>query len=126
MATIRRQRLPIDNNHHHLTMYDEQGTGHSEEETEDAMDESRDPLEESGCTHSDESEEDVDDAVLEDIQNFEQSFRNISQRYRLINRIGEGMRISSHYTLDHQAHHSVRHVLDSIQGRRPHVRQLPE
>lgn len=63
---------------------------HSEEETEDAMDESRGPLEESGCTHSDDSEEEVETSVAEDIQRFEQSFHNITKRYRLINRIGEG------------------------------------
>lgn len=52
------------------------------------MDESRGPLEESGCTRSDDSEEEVEDA--EDIARFEESFRNINKRYRLINRIGEG------------------------------------
>jgi len=67
-------------------MYDE----HSEGETEDAMDESRGPLDESGCTHSDESEDEVETSVAEDMRQFEESFQNISQRYRLINRIGEG------------------------------------
>lgn len=67
--------------------YDE----HSEGETEDAMDESRGPLEESGCTHSDESDDEVESSVAEDMRQFEESFRNISQRYRLINRIGEGV-----------------------------------
>lgn len=64
--------------------------GRSEDETEEAMDESRGPLDESGATHDDSSEEEVEDAVAEDIARFEQSFKNISQRYRLINRIGEG------------------------------------
>jgi len=63
---------------------------HSEGETEDAMDESRGPLDESGCTHEEESEDEVDVSVAEDMRQFEQSFRNIGQRYRLINRIGEG------------------------------------
>ncbi|EON63909.1 CDC7 protein kinase [Coniosporium apollinis CBS 100218] len=66
-----------------------------DEPTEDyegtGMDESRGPLEESGCTRSDDSEEEeVEDAVAEDIARFEESFRNINKRYRLINRIGEG------------------------------------
>lgn len=61
----------------------------TEDDTEEMeMDESRGPLEESGGTASE--EEDVDDAVLEDMEKFEHSFKNISQRYRLINRIGEG------------------------------------
>lgn len=61
----------------------------TEDDTED-MDESRGPLEESGGTVSEEDQEDVDDAVMEDMDKFEASFKNITQRYRLINRIGEG------------------------------------
>ena len=61
----------------------------TEDDTED-MDESRGPLEESGGTVSEEDQEDVDDAVQDDMDKFEQSFKNITQRYRLINRIGEG------------------------------------
>ncbi len=60
----------------------------TEGETEE-MDESKDPMEESGGTVSDE-EEDIDHDVLDDMERFEQSFKNITQRYRLINRIGEG------------------------------------
>lgn len=67
-------------------VYDEAET----EEAEQVMDESRGPLEESGCTHTDESEEEMEDSVAEDMHRFEQSFKNITQRYRLINRIGEG------------------------------------
>ena len=67
---------------------------HSEGETEDAMDESRGPLDESGCTHDNDDEgdieEEVEESVAEDIRQFEQSFHNITQQYRLINRIGEG------------------------------------
>lgn len=55
------------------------------------MDESQDPLEESGCTRDDSSEEEeVEESVAEDIARFESSFRDITKRYRLINRIGEG------------------------------------
>ncbi|GAM86527.1 hypothetical protein ANO11243_045410 [Dothideomycetidae sp. 11243] len=62
----------------------------TEEDTEDAMDESRDPLEESGCTHSDDSDDEIEAAVAEDIRQFERSFQDINKRFRLINRIGEG------------------------------------
>jgi cell division control protein 7 len=62
--------------------------GESTEDETDEMDESKGPLEESGGTVSE--EEEIDDAVLDDMERFEQSFRNINQRYRLINRIGEG------------------------------------
>lgn len=77
--------------------------GHSDEDTEEAMDDSRDPLEESEFTQDgdddgngngdqddDGTEEEMEDSVADDIKRFEQSFKNITQRYRLINRIGEG------------------------------------
>jgi len=63
--------------------------GDSTEVESESMEESMGPLEESGCTVS-EDDEDVDEAVAEDIERFEASFKNITQRYRLINRIGEG------------------------------------
>ncbi len=57
---------------------------------EETMDESRGPLEESGRTMSDSSDEEVEDCVAEDIARFEERFKGINSRYRLINRIGEG------------------------------------
>ncbi|KAG8623812.1 hypothetical protein KVT40_008788 [Elsinoe batatas] len=87
MASVKRQRVAIEPLHvHEDHVYDV----NSEEDTEDAMDESRDPLEESGGTRDDSSEEELEDAVALDIQNFEQTFKDINKRYRLINRIGEG------------------------------------
>ncbi|OJD37201.1 cell cycle protein [Diplodia corticola] len=54
-------------------------------------DESRDPLEESGCTHDGSDEEEVvEESVAEDMDRFEETFEGITKRYRLINRIGEG------------------------------------
>lgn len=61
-----------------------------DDDERDASDESRGPLEESGRTMSDSSDEEVEEAVAEDIQRFEDSFKGITARYRLINRIGEG------------------------------------
>lgn len=37
-----------------------------------------------------ESEDEVEESVIEDMQRLEESFRGISRKYRLINRIGEG------------------------------------
>jgi hypothetical protein len=37
-----------------------------------------------------ESEDEVDESVAEDMRKLEESFRGISRKYRLINRIGEG------------------------------------
>ena len=59
----------------------------TEDETEE-MDGSKGRFEESGGTVSE--EEEFDDGVLDDMERFEQNFKNINQRYRLINRIGEG------------------------------------
>lgn len=61
-----------------------------DEEAEETLDESMDPLEESGHS-ADSSEEEVEDSVQEDMARFEESFAGISKRFRLINRIGEGM-----------------------------------
>lgn len=36
------------------------------------------------------SDDEVDESVVEDMRKLEESFKGISQRYRLINRIGEG------------------------------------
>nr|POE74388.1 cell cycle serine/threonine-protein kinase hsk1 [Quercus suber] len=60
----------------------------TEEEIED-LDDSMAAMDESAETVSD-GDEEVDAAVQEDIDSFEASFKNINQRYRLINRIGEG------------------------------------
>jgi hypothetical protein len=38
-----------------------------------------------------ESEDEVDESVVEDMRRLEESFKGISQKYRLINRIGEGI-----------------------------------
>ncbi|TKA78895.1 hypothetical protein B0A49_01660 [Cryomyces minteri] len=86
MAGVKRGRTAIDIHEDEPGRY----CDNSEEDTEEAMDESRGPLEESGCTRSDDSEEELEDYVQEDILKFEDSFRGITKRYRLINRIGEG------------------------------------
>ncbi len=39
---------------------------------------------------SSDSEDEVDESVVDDMRRLEESFTGISQRYRLINRIGEG------------------------------------
>jgi len=62
------------------------------DEDDTVMEESTQPLEESGCMRSDSSEdEEIEESVAEDIARFESTFKNINKRFRLINRIGEGM-----------------------------------
>lgn len=62
----------------------------NDEDAEETLDESMDPLDESGHT-VDSSDEEVEDAVQEDMARFEETFVGINKRFRLINRIGEGM-----------------------------------
>ena len=83
MAKVKLEKEEMNNEYKHEE-YDE-------DENDTVMDESRDPLEESGCTRTDDSDEDVEDTVLEDMMRFEESFKGITTRYRLINRIGEGL-----------------------------------
>ena len=63
--------------------------GIEEEDPDETLDESADPLEESGRT-VDTSDEEVDENVADEMARFEDSFVGIDKRYRLINRIGEG------------------------------------
>ncbi|KAJ4991415.1 hypothetical protein SVAN01_03062 [Stagonosporopsis vannaccii] len=60
-----------------------------EEDLNSELGESMDPLDESGHTVNS-SDEEVEDAVAEDMARFEESFAGITKRFRLINRIGEG------------------------------------
>lgn len=46
---------------------------------------------EEGEEEEDEDEDDVDESVLEDMRKLEESFKGISEKYRMINRIGEGL-----------------------------------
>jgi hypothetical protein len=89
-ANMARTRVSRAVNDHMIIREDD---ARAEQEDEDIlMDESGDPLEESGCTRTDgsDAEEEIDEAVAEDIARLEESFRGINKRYRLINRIGEG------------------------------------
>lgn len=47
-------------------------------------------LADSVSDNSEDSADDIDDTVMEDMRKLEESFKGISQKYRLINRIGEG------------------------------------
>lgn len=49
-----------------------------------------DSMADSISDQSEDSEDDVDESVMEDMRKLEESFKGISQKYRLINRIGEG------------------------------------
>lgn len=87
-----------------------------EEEVNPELGESMDPLDESRHT-VDSSDEEVEDAVAEDMSRFEETFVGINKRFRLINRIGEGK--SSHIGLPYAgslggAYNAGRDVLNRL------------
>ena len=95
MATVRPRsaRIPFDIHRdvlaeEELTDGDEQGMEESrgEDDEDDALDENYD---------SDESDTIVDPAVREDMDKFQETFSVIKERFRLINRIGEGMLVTN-------------------------------
>ena len=67
------------------------------DESSDELNESEGSQEDNDCTQSDASAEEetvkVDEAVLEDMRQLESSFKGISKRYRLVDRIGEGVHL---------------------------------
>ena len=85
-----------------------------EEDAEETMDESMDPLEESGHT-VDSSDEEVEDSVQEDMARFEDTFVGINKRFRLINRIGEGM-LHDYVSTYAGLISTCRNLLDRVQG----------
>jgi cell division control protein 7 len=94
MATIRPRnaKTPFEI-HHDVIERDE-----SLDEEEEVMDESRGGIEEEddqqedddSDIYSDDSDAVVDAAVQEDMDKFQETFKGIKDRFRLINRIGEG------------------------------------
>lgn len=62
----------------------------------------------------DESEDEVDETVAEDMRKLEENFKGISQKYRLINRIGEG---NYCIRIPPQLLTSDRHLFDRVQSR---------
>ncbi|KAE8448238.1 hypothetical protein EG329_009668 [Mollisiaceae sp. DMI_Dod_QoI] len=88
MAAIRLRNAKVPFEIHH----DEMDPDESLEEQGETG-ESRAALEEEDAQHSDfsdDSEEAVDPSVMEDMEKFQETFKGIKARFRLINRIGEG------------------------------------
>ena len=93
MATIRPRNARVPFEIHHDELDNDQDI--DEEQT---MDESRGEEDESEevdggdySEDSDDSDGTVEPAVREDMDKFEETFKGIKERFRLINRIGEGV-----------------------------------
>jgi cell division control protein 7 len=93
MATIRPRSARAPFQIHHDEVPEEE----LEDEDLDTMEESREYAEEGDEENysdaSDESDELVDHSVQEDMARFQETFKGIKERFRLINRIGEGKSI---------------------------------
>ena len=78
LSRPRKKRVVEAENHNQpLPRYAHQAVEEAETTSEDTEEE-------------DEEENEIDESVVEDMRKLEESFRGISQKYRLINRIGEG------------------------------------
>lgn len=90
MAALRPRNAKAPFEIHH----DEMDPDESLEEAHEEMGESRAEEEEDDDAQqsdfSDESDMIVDPSVLEDMEKFQDTFKGIKDRFRLINRIGEG------------------------------------
>ena len=64
-------------------------------------------------TSETDSEDEVDDSVMDDMRKLEESFKGISQRYRLVNRIGEGKICNTLYWVMLTR---LRHILYGLQS----------
>ena len=99
MATIRSRNAKAPFEIHH----DEVDGDESTDEQDQAMDESRGDMEEENYqqsddySDSDESDVVVDASVQEDMKKFQETFKGIKDRFRLINRIGEGNSLLTNY-----------------------------
>jgi len=94
MATHRASRVPFDIHHDHNDLDESMDEEHQEMDDSRLEDEEEEEMEDEEDDSSDRSagsDEVVDPAVQEDMKKFEASFKDISERFRLINRIGEGL-----------------------------------
>ncbi len=80
------------------------------------LEDDKDDLEEEAFDEYEEDEDDIDDSVAEDMKKLEESFKGISQKYRLINRIGEGS-FGPETEAPTRKLTEFRHLLYSLQGR---------
>jgi cell division control protein 7 len=99
MATIRPRNAKAPFEIHH----DEVDGDELMDEQDQGMDESRGDMEEENYqqsddySDSDESDVVVDASVQEDMKKFQETFKGIRDRFRLINRIGEGNSLLTNY-----------------------------
>jgi cell division control protein 7 len=89
MATIRSRNASKVFNIHEDAMREEEAE--DDQETEESRGEEDEDDGRGKDYDSEESDSIVDPAVQEDMDKFQNTFKGIKERFRLINRIGEGM-----------------------------------
>jgi cell division control protein 7 len=80
----------IHHDEHDLERSQDETEELAESEAEQDLDQDEE-VDNDGYSDSGESDDYVEPSVLEDMEKFQQSFKGIKERFRLINRIGEGM-----------------------------------
>jgi len=87
MATIRPRAPQEPFNIHHDDMDESM---EENDEMEESKVEDGEEMEVEDNSEDSDSDQDVDASVKEDIRKFQETFKGINERFRLINRIGEG------------------------------------
>ena len=122
MSTIRSRGTPVPFDIHQDEL---QGSG-SMDEDDNGMDKERDEVDEDDFQEdgysdvSDETDIVVDPAVQEDMDRFQETFKGIKDRFRLINRIGEG-RVNVLLCCELSFNMIHRNILYCVQGRGPFI-----
>lgn len=90
MATvrIRNARIPFEIHHDELEV--EEVVNEEEPRSDESRGETHEGDGDAGSECSEESDSYVEPSVQEDMEKFQDSFEGIKERFRLINRIGEG------------------------------------
>lgn len=91
MATVRsRSAKPFEIHHDEMVDESMEEEDHRMEDSRAETEEEQDDREDAYSDMSDESDGLVDSTVQEDMDKFQDNFRGLKDRFRLINRIGEG------------------------------------
>lgn len=96
MATIRPRNARQPFEIHHDEFDPDEDLDAEDNGMDESRDEDADTQEDGYSDYSDESDEVVDPTVREDMDKFMETFKGIKERFRLINRIGEGRYIPQH------------------------------
>ena len=90
MATVRSRSVKPFEIHHDEMVDESMEEDHRMEDSRAEMDEEHEDQDDAYSETSEESDGVVDPTVQEDMDKFQDTFKGLQERFRLINRIGEG------------------------------------